>query len=89
MSSTVEEDGLGYAPGEWVYDLMFHDGRYLPCEGTGAISQWRLEIPDDDFATVLQTGLTDIRVNLVYTACDGGDAFRKTINEKRKPPTTN
>lgn len=87
LSSSVSEDGLGYAPGEWVYELMFHDGRYLPFEGTGAISQWQLEIPDIDFAKSLLKGaspvLSDIQINLVYTALSGTNEFTQSVVEVR------
>jgi len=74
LSSTLKEDGLGYGPGERVFELMFHDERYLPFEGTGAISQWELTIPGaecrkrlasrDEDASIIE----DIDVTLVYTA---------------------
>ncbi|MNC74693.1 hypothetical protein D3C75_1260940 [compost metagenome] len=64
--------------------MIEHDGRYLPFEGTGAISKWRLEILDDTFATALKGKLKDVRVTLVYTACDGGEAFRETVRAARK-----
>ncbi|MNO68304.1 hypothetical protein D3C76_591270 [compost metagenome] len=84
LSSARLEDGLGFQPGEWIYELIEHDGRYLPFEGTGAISKWRLEILDDTFATALKGKLKDVRVTLVYTACDGGEAFRETVRAARK-----
>jgi hypothetical protein len=87
LSSLVSEDGLGYSPGEWVYELMFHDGRYLPFEGTGVISQWQLEVPDEELAKALtkgsDTAVTNIHVNLVYTSLDGGPDLIKKINELR------
>ncbi|QVM90970.1 hypothetical protein JYG34_23690 [Pseudomonas entomophila] len=83
LSSARLEDGLGFQPGEWIYELIEHDGRYLPFEGTGAISKWRLEILDDTFAAALKGKLKDIRVTLVYTACDGGEAFRDTVRTAR------
>lgn len=90
LSSLVAEDGLGYNPGEWVYELMFHDGRYLPFEGTGAISQWQLQIPDVEFATSLMTNngsdtvVKDIQINLVYTALGADSDFTMVIGELRK-----
>lgn len=77
LSSQVQEDGLGYSPGEWVYELMFHDGRYLPFEGTGAISEWQLHIPDADIAKSLKDAVEDIRINLVYTALPGNSTLVK------------
>jgi len=80
LSSTVSEDGLGFSPGEWVYELMFHDGRYLPFEGTGAISQWQLVIPDVDLAQKMTIAVVkDIQINLVYTALSGDSEFTATV----------
>lgn len=84
LSSTHLEDGIGFAPGEWIYELTQNDGRYLPFEGTGAISKWHLEILDDTFAAALKGKLKDIRVTLLYTACDGGQAFRDIARAARK-----
>lgn len=74
LSSTLKEDGLGYGPGERVFELMFHDERYLPFEGTGAISQWELTIPGAECQTRLASRdddgsiIEDINITLVYTA---------------------
>lgn len=84
LSSLKLEDGIGFAPGEWIYELLENDGRYLPFEGTGAISKWRLEVMDDAFAIALKGKLKDVRVTLLYTACDGGEAFRQTAREARE-----
>ncbi|WP_341964447.1 neuraminidase-like domain-containing protein [Pseudomonas sp. RC10] len=89
LSSAVDEDGLGYNPGESVHELMFHDGRYLPFEGTGAISQWELQIPDAEFASTLidaasnVPNISDIQINLVYTA--RSDEALAEMVKKRKP----
>lgn len=52
------------------------DARYLPFEGAGAISTWRIEMPsvsnDVDLGTV-----TDVVLHLSYTALDGGDSFKQ------------
>jgi hypothetical protein len=87
LSSSASDDGLGFAPGEWVYEMMFHDGRYLPFEGTGAISQWQLEIPDVGFAKSLivdkKSIIEDIQINLVYTAKGGDSDFTGKIKNLR------
>ncbi|WP_459207642.1 neuraminidase-like domain-containing protein [Pseudomonas sp. MLB6B] len=84
LSSTVAEDGLGYDAGTWVYELMFHDGRYLPFEGTGAISQWTLELLGNEELLKDLSIIDDIRFNMVYTAKAGDDAFVKEIGKIRK-----
>jgi len=57
---------------------FFADTRYFPFEGTGAVSTWKLSLPKPtnriDFDTI-----SDVIINLSYTALDGGDAFRKTV----------
>ncbi|MBD0321196.1 MAG: toxin, partial [Gemmatimonadetes bacterium] len=59
VSRGVDDSGL------FVVD--FHDERYLPFEGTGAVSSWRLEMPKEtnhfDFDQ-----LTDVVVTVRYTA---------------------
>lgn len=88
LSSTVAEDGLGYDAGTWVYELMFHDGRYLPFEGTGAISQWTLELLGDEGLLKDLSVIEDIRFNMVYTAKAGDEAFIKAISDAGKTPAT-
>ncbi|TDV59424.1 Tc toxin subunit A [Pseudomonas sp. LP_7_YM] len=89
LSSSTLEDGLGFGPNEWVYELMFHDGRYLPFEGTGAISDWQLQVPGSEFAKSLinangESVVTDIQLNLVYTAQPGDSALVDKITTLRK-----
>ena len=59
-----------------LFELSFRDERYLPFEGAGAISTWQLELDprcnDFDLAT-----LSDVVMELHYTARDGGDALRQ------------
>ena len=88
LSSTVAEDGLGYDAGTWVYELMFHDGRYLPFEGTGAISQWTLELLGDEGLLKDLSIIEDIRFNMVYTAKAGDGDFIKEIDKIRKEVAT-
>jgi hypothetical protein len=86
LSSALADDGLGFGKDDWVYELMFHDGRYLPFEGTGAISRWQLSFPDVDFAKSLSKSLVKtIQLNIVYTAVDGGPAFTDKIKALMKP----
>jgi hypothetical protein len=58
-----------------VFELNFRDERYLPFEGTGAISTWQLEMPKAfqqfDFNTI-----SDVIMHLKYTARDGGSGFK-------------
>lgn len=65
-STGVSDSGL--------FELNFHDDRYLPFEGTGAISRWRLEIPKE-FAQFDHSTISDVILHLRYTARDGGTDF--------------
>src|SRR5262249_37562222 len=60
-----------------VFELNFRDERYIPFEGAGAISKWRLELPTGfrqfDFDTI-----TDVVMQIRYTSLDGGDKLKKT-----------
>ena len=64
-----------------AFQLNFGDERYLPFEGTGAVSSWQLRFPNhqcDEQKQVL-TSLTDIIIRVRYTARDGGDEFAKAV----------
>ncbi|MFJ4375004.1 Tc toxin subunit A [Pseudomonas japonica] len=70
-----------------VYRALFDEGRYLPFEGTGAISRWVLSFPGDASADpVLKKDgkwqVEDIIVHLDYTAIDGGDTFREQVRNQ-------
>ncbi|MGY0035284.1 Tc toxin subunit A-related protein [Pedobacter sp. NJ-S-72] len=58
-----------------VFELNFKDERYLPFEGTGAISSWRLELPKDirqfDYSTI-----ADVVLHVKYTAREGGSVLK-------------
>jgi hypothetical protein len=61
-----------------LFQLNYQDERYLPFEGTGAVSTWRLEINGVDGHLHRET-LTDVILTLQYTALSGGDAFAQTV----------
>jgi hypothetical protein len=58
-----------------VFELNFRDERYIPFEGAGAISKWRIELPKDfrqfDYRTI-----SDVVMHLRHTSVDGGDKLR-------------
>ena len=72
-----------------LFELNFRDERYLPFEGAGVISRWRIDMPKDcnafDFIT-----LTDVILHLKYTAREGGEmlgsAAKKAILDSIKDP---
>ncbi|MDJ0579960.1 hypothetical protein [Crocosphaera sp.] len=56
-----------------LFELNFNDARYLPFEGTGAVSAWKLEIPTATNPRLISTDnkldkLTDVIITLRYTA---------------------
>lgn len=68
-----------------LFELNFRDERYLPFEGAGAISTWRLELsgkwdgvelPQFNFDTI-----TDVILHLRYTARDGGESLKDAAVE--------
>ena len=63
-----------------MFVLNFQDERYLPFEGTGAISDWTLEMPKVtnriDFESI-----TDVIVTLSYTALQGGSTIYDAVKE--------
>ena len=68
-----------------MFELNFRDERYLPFEGCGAISSWRLEFPKEvrqfDYDTI-----SDAVLHIKYTAREGGGSLRglaeSTLKEK-------
>jgi hypothetical protein len=61
-----------------LFELNFRDERYLPFEGAGAISSWRLELPDE-FRQFNYDTISDVILHMNYTARDGGDTFRNEV----------
>jgi hypothetical protein len=54
------------------------DGRYLPFEGTGAVSTWRLQMPKATNRFSVEA-ISDVVLSLRYTARDGGTRFRDAV----------
>ena len=61
-----------------LFEFNFRDERYLPFEGAGVVSSWRLELPSAnqqfDYATI-----SDVILHMRYTARSGGDVFKDKI----------
>lgn len=70
LSQGVNDSGL--------FELKFEDARYLPFEGTGAVSSWQLSIPDKANPNVLAS-LTDVIITLRYTALAGDASLQQAI----------
>lgn len=56
------------------------DDRYLPFEGTGAVSDWHLKFPRHDAQAELIDSLSDIILEVRYFALNGGVEFATEIN---------
>ena len=65
-----------------LFELNFRDERYLPFEGSGAISRWRIDLPIDSNAFDLDT-ISDVILHVRYTARDGGAALKKAATAAR------
>jgi hypothetical protein len=68
-----------------LFELNFRDERYLPFEGAGAVSRWRIELTQDkelrqfDYDTI-----SDVVLHLKYTARDGGGMLRASATDALK-----
>ncbi|KAL2673982.1 hypothetical protein Neosp_012428 [[Neocosmospora] mangrovei] len=63
-----------------VFDLTFSGPKYMPFEGAGVISSWRLDLPTEirkfDYESI-----SDVLIHIQYTAQEGGALLRATANE--------
>ncbi len=67
-----------------LFELRFDSERYLPFEGTGAVSTWRLELKGKKGSYNLNN-LLEVSINLKYTAKQGGDLFANAVKSILKP----
>jgi hypothetical protein len=58
-----------------LFELNFNDERYLPFEGAGAVSWWRLELDPDSNGFDFNT-LSDVVLHVRYTAREGGERLK-------------
>jgi hypothetical protein len=70
LSNGVNDNGM--------FELNFNDLRYLPFEGTGAVSTWVLSMPKATNRINFET-ISDIVIKLRYTASEGGMSFRQKV----------
>jgi hypothetical protein len=63
-----------------MFELNFRDERYLPFEFAGAVSRWRIELPQENNQFDIDT-LSDVILHLNYTAREGGEILRQAANE--------
>jgi hypothetical protein len=67
-----------------MFELRFDSDQFLPFEGTGVVSRWRLELCGPPGAYDLRN-LAGVTITLKYTALQGGDAFRASVRGLLKP----
>ena len=67
-SSVATSTGQGDAG---VFELSFRDEKYMPFEGAGAVSEWRLELPSH-FRPFDYHSINDVILNISYTAEEDG-----------------
>jgi hypothetical protein len=67
-----------------LFELRFDNDRFLPFEGTGAVSRWRLELGGPPGSYDLRN-LNGVTITLKYTALQGGDAFSASVRGLLKP----
>jgi hypothetical protein len=63
-----------------MFQVNFQDERYLPFEGTGAVSTWKLELGGYNGVIDLST-LSDVIIKVEYTALNGGEAFGNKVKK--------
>jgi hypothetical protein len=76
LSRGVNDSGL--------FQLNYQDERFLPFEGTGAVSRWRLQINGVD-GQQHRAHLRDVILTVQYTALPGGDDFADKVKTALPP----
>jgi len=63
-----------------LFEINFRDERYLPFEGAGAISKWRIDLPRATNGFDFDT-LSDVVMKLSFTARDGGQPLARSARQ--------
>ncbi|MFT5171717.1 MAG: hypothetical protein ACI9BD_001495, partial [Candidatus Marinamargulisbacteria bacterium] len=71
VTSSAQEDG-------GLFKESAGDGRFLPFEGAGAISEWQLEFPSA-YANFDYQTLSDVIMHVKYTAKEGGETLKEAV----------
>ena len=64
-----------------LFELNFRDERYLPFEGAGVVSRWRIDLPKETNSFDFNT-LQDVIFELKYTSRSGGDILRNAAQRQ-------
>ncbi|KAI0010769.1 hypothetical protein F4779DRAFT_616205 [Xylariaceae sp. FL0662B] len=62
------------------FDFASYSEKYLPFEGAGAISLWRVELPEKLRQFDYQT-ISDVVMQLRFTAADGGQTLKQAASD--------
>lgn len=63
-----------------MFELNFKDERYLPFEGAGVVSRWRLELPPK-FRQFDYNTIADVVCHMRYTSSEGGESLKVKANK--------
>ena len=91
--SAVSQDAIATSHGQndaGMFEVNFNDERYLPFEGAGAVSEWKLELPRENNQFDVST-IADVILHVRYMARDSGDTTLTTAarnNLKTVLPTS-
>lgn len=66
-----------------LFETNLRDERYLPFEGCGVISEWRIALPKD-FRQFDYDTISDVILHIRYTAREGGDPLREGAIDRFK-----
>jgi Tc toxin complex TcA C-terminal TcB-binding domain/Neuraminidase-like domain/Putative peptidoglycan binding domain len=64
-----------------LFETNLRDERYLPFEGAGVISTWRIELPSV-LSTFDYSTISDVVLHVRYTARDGGRNLKQRVTEE-------
>ena len=83
IKSNVPSTAIAVSTGQMdsgLFELNFRDERYLPFEGAGAISSWKLELPE--FRQFDYETISDVVMHVRYTALEEGAPFKTDVVTK-------
>lgn len=62
-----------------VFRFDFNDARYLPFEGAGVASEWKLTLPSE-FRSFDYNTISDVILNINYQSKNGGETYKEEVN---------
>jgi peptidoglycan hydrolase-like protein with peptidoglycan-binding domain/5-hydroxyisourate hydrolase-like protein (transthyretin family) len=63
-----------------MFQLNFNDARFLPFEGSGAVSTWNIDMPLSDNQFDFST-ISDVIIHMQYTSREGGFALAEAARD--------